>query len=129
MPSEYELVMRSVYLDPMEDSQLRQLAFELDVTKSDLIRSAVGIKLREWLQSNSREQVLNDLQVGQRDRTKGAAAKRAQQDFDGETAAAPVAAAKAKKPRSMPDSGAAAVPAPAPAPAPARAATSAGARR
>jgi hypothetical protein len=62
-----DFVMRSVYLRPSEDSQLRQLAHELNVTKSDLIRSAIGVKLREWLESNSDELVLRDLTFGRRD--------------------------------------------------------------
>ncbi len=47
-----DMVMRSVYLWPKQDSQLRQLAHELNVSKSDLIRSAISIKLRDWLESN-----------------------------------------------------------------------------
>jgi Arc/MetJ-type ribon-helix-helix transcriptional regulator len=62
-----ELVMRSVYLRPSEDSKLRQLAHELNVSKSDLIRSAISLKLRDWLESNSRETVQNDLVFGRRD--------------------------------------------------------------
>ena len=33
----HEMILRSVYLRPSEDGQLRQLAHELNVTKSDLI--------------------------------------------------------------------------------------------
>lgn len=62
-----DMVMRSVYLRPSEDGQLRQLAHELHVTKSDLIRSAIGVKLREWLDSNSKDVVLRDLAFGRRD--------------------------------------------------------------
>lgn len=46
-----DLVMRSVYLLLKDDAVLRQLATLFDVTRSDLIRSAVHIKLTEWLQA------------------------------------------------------------------------------
>ena len=69
MSNDYDLVMRSVYLKPGEDSQLRQLAHELNVTKSDLIRSAIGVKLREWLDSNDRDLILKDLTFGVRETT------------------------------------------------------------
>jgi predicted transcriptional regulator len=62
-----EMVMRSVYLWPTQDSELRQLAHDLNVTKSDLIRSAIGVKLREWLQANDDQGVRQDLEVGRRD--------------------------------------------------------------
>lgn len=62
-----DFVMRSVYLRPSEDTQLRQLAHDLNVTKSDLIRSAISVKLREWLKSNSRELVSRDLESGRRE--------------------------------------------------------------
>ena len=58
-----DLVMRSVYLRPTEDSKLRQLAHELNVSKSDLIRSAISVKLREWLTSSSDKGVLRDLDI------------------------------------------------------------------
>lgn len=61
-----DMVMRSVYLRPSEDAQLRQLAHELNVTKSDLIRSAISVRLRDWLQSNSKELILEDLNYGRR---------------------------------------------------------------
>lgn len=64
-----ELVMRSVYLKLMEDSQLRQLAHELKVSKSDLIRSAVSLKLREWLGSENNDLVLEDIKAGRRGET------------------------------------------------------------
>jgi hypothetical protein len=67
-----ELVMRSVYLRPTEDSQLRQLAHEFKVTKSDLIRSAISVKLKEWLQSEgSVDLILHDLTFGRRDSGQG----------------------------------------------------------
>jgi hypothetical protein len=61
-----DMVMRSVYLRPEEDAQLRQLAFEIEVTKSDLIRSAIGVKLVEWLESGDRELIMRDLEKGRR---------------------------------------------------------------
>ncbi len=61
-----EMVMRSVYLRPEEDAALRQLAFEIEVTKSDLIRSAISAKLEQWLQSDSTELVLRDVELGKR---------------------------------------------------------------
>jgi hypothetical protein len=62
-----DMVMRSVYLRLAEDSKLRQLAHELNVSKSDLIRSAISVKLQEWLASNSDELILHDLAFGRRD--------------------------------------------------------------
>ncbi len=62
-----DMVMRSVYLRPAEDAQLRQLAHELNVTKSDLIRSAISVKLLEWLRSNDRTEILKDVEHGRRD--------------------------------------------------------------
>jgi hypothetical protein len=48
-----DMVMRSVYLQSSDDRKLRQLSHELNVTMSDLIRSAINAKLREWLEPNS----------------------------------------------------------------------------
>lgn len=62
-----DMVMRSVYLRPLQDNQLRQLAHTLDVTKSDLIRAAISSKLMEWLQSNDREKLLEEVALGLRD--------------------------------------------------------------
>lgn len=67
MIDDNEMVMRSVYLWPAQDSELRQLAHELNVTKSDLIRSAIGVKLREWLEAGDPQAVKRDLEVGRRD--------------------------------------------------------------
>ncbi|MEC4593808.1 hypothetical protein VPG91_22600 [Nitrospirillum amazonense] len=87
-----DLVMRSVYLRPSEDGQLRQLAHELNVTKSDLIRSAISVKLREWLlDSNSTELVMRDLEFGKR----GSAAERVSRAPEA-TVAAPVATGRAQ---------------------------------
>lgn len=61
------MVMRSIYLAPLEDGQLRQLAHDLHVSKSDLIRSAIGAKLKEWLQDETDRSVLADLEFGLRD--------------------------------------------------------------
>lgn len=62
-----DMVMRSVYLRPLQDGQLRQLAHALNVTKSDLIRSAISVKLAEWLKSNDREKILEEIALGRRD--------------------------------------------------------------
>lgn len=62
-----ELILRSVYLRPSEDAQLRQLAHEINATKSDLIRAAVTIKLREWLADESNASVIGDVIEGRRD--------------------------------------------------------------
>jgi len=62
-----DLVMRSVYLPVREDNDLRQLAHELKVSKSDLIRSAIIVKLREWHEDRSRKLVRDDVQHGRRD--------------------------------------------------------------
>ncbi|WP_076970135.1 hypothetical protein [Roseomonas mucosa] len=61
-----DMVMRSVYLRPSEDTELRQLAFEEGVSKNDLIRSAVSAKLKEWRESNSKELLVRDLELGRR---------------------------------------------------------------
>jgi hypothetical protein len=42
------MIMRSVYLSSAEDTELQQYAFELGVTKNELIRAAVYSKLIEW---------------------------------------------------------------------------------
>lgn len=42
------MVRRSIYLDQADDSELRQIAFELRVSKSDLIRAAIRHRLKEW---------------------------------------------------------------------------------
>src|SRR3546814_6445946 len=81
-------VMRSVYVRPGEDADLRQLAHDFNVTKRDLIRSAIRLKLKEWLADNSGQKLLADVsaclretnlqrQVGQVKPTKIAAAKTA----------------------------------------------------
>lgn len=62
-----DMVMRSVFLRSSEDGLLRQLAHELHVTKSDLIRSAIGVKLREWLDSKDTALVMRDLAIGRRE--------------------------------------------------------------
>lgn len=61
-----DMVMRSVYLRPSEDTELRQLAFEKNVSKNDLIRSAVGAKLLEWRAPNNGEVLDRDLELGGR---------------------------------------------------------------
>jgi hypothetical protein len=54
-----DLVMRTIFLPPDDDALLRQLAAKLTVTRSDLIRSAVRIKVAEW--SESPEALRRDL--------------------------------------------------------------------
>lgn len=61
-----DMVMRSVYLRPDEDSALRQLAFEIQVTKSDLIRSAISAKLVDWLEGEDEDLIRRDLELGRR---------------------------------------------------------------
>lgn len=46
--------MRSIYLEPSVDARLRQLAFELKVTKSALIRAAVTGRLADWSKMDPR---------------------------------------------------------------------------
>ena len=41
-------VLRSVFLDPDDDDDLRRLAFDLNTTKSDLIREAIKQLLPEF---------------------------------------------------------------------------------
>jgi hypothetical protein len=93
-----DLVMRSVYLRPIEDAQLRQLAVDLNVTKSDLVRAAVGIKLKEWLSDNSKTKAAQDVAVGLRDAT---IARRVKQELPPTAvrfASAPLAKASAPEP-------------------------------
>ena len=61
-----EMVMRSVYLRPEDDTALRELAFTKNVTKNDLIRSAVAAKLQEWRKNNNDDALQRDLTLGQR---------------------------------------------------------------
>jgi hypothetical protein len=42
------------------------LAHEKNVSKNDLIRSAVSSKLREWEQANNDEALEKDLELGRR---------------------------------------------------------------
>src|SRR3546814_5686098 len=62
-----DMVMRSVYVRPGEDADLRQLAHDFNVTKSDLIRSAIRLKLKEWLADNSGQKLLADVSAGLRE--------------------------------------------------------------
>ncbi len=57
-----DTVMRSVFLGTKQDAQLRQLATELGVTKSELIRAAVENKLQDWLTKN-KDVILNELNL------------------------------------------------------------------
>jgi hypothetical protein len=54
-------VMRSIYLKPCDDTELRQLARDKRVTKNDLIRSAIIAKLKEWREANGDETLEADL--------------------------------------------------------------------
>ena len=62
-----DMVMRSVYLRPNEDTELKRLAHTFDFTKSDLIRAAISLKLAEWRMDNSGEAFLRDVEAGLRD--------------------------------------------------------------
>ena len=57
-----ELIMRSVYLTHKEDAALRQLALRLNVTKSDLIRTAVCAKIDEWFDLPDQTRKLKEYQ-------------------------------------------------------------------
>jgi hypothetical protein len=46
------LIMRSVYLRESEDAELRQIAYEINRTKSDLIRAAITNNLETWRKLN-----------------------------------------------------------------------------
>ncbi len=61
-----EMVMRSVYLRPEDDTALKELAYKKNVSKNDLIRSAVAAKLEDWRKNNSDEVLKRDLALGQR---------------------------------------------------------------
>jgi hypothetical protein len=60
-----DMVMRSVYLRPRDDTELRQLAHEMQVSKNDLIRSAIQSKLEEWRDDS--DVLERDLRLGRRD--------------------------------------------------------------
>ena len=61
-----DMVMRSVYLRQRDDAELRQLAFERNVSKNDLIRSAIRAKLTEWRQDDAGDALNRDLELGRR---------------------------------------------------------------
>ena len=58
---ENDLVLRSAYLRLSDDILLRKLAHDLSVTKSDLIRAAIHVKLEDWRSANDPDAVLRDL--------------------------------------------------------------------
>ncbi|MBO1329521.1 ribbon-helix-helix domain-containing protein [Acetobacter suratthaniensis] len=60
------LVMRSVYLPAALDAELRQIAHDKGVSKSDLIRTAVALKAKEWRGDNTEKKLDNDVQAGLR---------------------------------------------------------------
>ncbi|MDR6827694.1 Arc/MetJ-type ribon-helix-helix transcriptional regulator [Bosea sp. BE271] len=103
MTHDEDMVMRSVYLRPSEDMKLRQLAHDLsmahsvNVTKSDLIRSAISMKLQEWLESDKRELNIADL-VGRREQ----GSERIKADTSSAQRRASRAAAKAVKTSAAP---------------------------
>src|SRR3546814_20485061 len=53
--------------DVCSSDLLRQLAHDFNVTKSDLIRSAIRLKLKEWLADNSGQKLLADVRAGLRE--------------------------------------------------------------
>lgn len=61
-----DLVMRSFYLSAKEDMRLRNLAFQLDVTKSDLVRAAIGKNLEIWREMNDPDAIFEDIKLGQK---------------------------------------------------------------
>lgn len=61
-----EMVMRSVYLRPSDDARLRELAYRLNVTKSDLIRSAIALKLADWHQMDDDDSIQQEVKSGKR---------------------------------------------------------------
>jgi Arc/MetJ-type ribon-helix-helix transcriptional regulator len=62
-----DLILRSAYFRRTDDLLLRSLAHDLDVSKSDLIRAAIRLKLDDWRASGSHEVVLKDLARGTRE--------------------------------------------------------------
>lgn len=58
---EDEMVMRSIYLRLSDDGRLRQIAHEMHLTKSDLIRTAVALKLAEWEGAGGQDAIRRDL--------------------------------------------------------------------
>lgn len=92
-----EMVMRSVYLRPSEDGGLRRLAFDHHVTKSDLIRSAISAKLKEWMNDPTQKAILRDLELGRRTPVAQAGATAA------EVAAAPKKTTAPKKAAAKPE--------------------------
>lgn len=61
------LVMRSIYLPETVDAELRQLAHEHNVSKSDLVRAAVRLKLKEWREDNTKAKLSKDVAAGLRE--------------------------------------------------------------
>jgi hypothetical protein len=61
-----ELVLRSFYVPASDDTDLRQLAFELNIPKSDLVRAAIASKLETWRKLNDREAIFKDIKLGDR---------------------------------------------------------------
>lgn len=54
------LLTRPAFISAADDAALRQLAHEAGMTRSELIRTAVSLKLAEW-EGAETEAVLNEL--------------------------------------------------------------------
>jgi predicted DNA-binding protein len=61
-----DLVMRSFYLSAKEDTRLRNLAFQLDLSKSDLVREAIRQNLEKWREINDPDAIFRDIKLGQK---------------------------------------------------------------
>lgn len=61
-----EIVMRSVFLRPEDDTTLKELAYRMNVSKNDLARLAVAEKLEEWRQDDSDEVLQRDLALAKK---------------------------------------------------------------
>lgn len=64
-----DLVMRSVYISAGVDAELRQLAHDLNITKSELIRTAISGKLKEWRGDNTRQKAAADVEAAKENDT------------------------------------------------------------
>ena len=61
------LIMRSVYLRESEDVELRQIAYEINRTKSDLIRAAISNNLEVWRKLNDPDAILRHVEALDKD--------------------------------------------------------------
>jgi Arc/MetJ-type ribon-helix-helix transcriptional regulator len=62
-----DLILRSAYMRRTDDLLLRTLAHDLNVSKSDLIRAAIRLKLDDWRATENQDAVRKDIAVGLRD--------------------------------------------------------------